>query len=340
MTLVVGGKSEVCGKLNDMKKLILPILILCNTVYGQITTTKVAPKAEQVDNTPYDSTKNFLAEKVQKYLGQELYLKGLSESIRKYGYSGFVIDYKEASLSNDKNIYKCCESYHSKYIELAEKYFTVLEVIKHPKATSGNSTDESLYGKKWFLKLKEKESNDIVYFEYSENYEHSFPFIVVGYFVKLKQTEINKEFIVRGKNWLTSGIMYDMNTGNAVSEFLPGNKWTCVDVTIDEKYYSLSLILQNQKGEQIPLSVDNSKRTNWVFNKDQAEIYKKIYGLENWNLILESKVKIGMTKEMCELSWGKPKSINETITSQNKSEQWVYSQGYLYFEKGVLTTIQ
>jgi hypothetical protein len=37
LTLVVGRKSEVCEKLNDMRKLILPFLMLCNTVYGQIT---------------------------------------------------------------------------------------------------------------------------------------------------------------------------------------------------------------------------------------------------------------------------------------------------------------
>ncbi|MFX9016039.1 hypothetical protein ABTN29_20430 [Acinetobacter baumannii] len=31
--------------------------------------------------------------------------------------------------------------------------------------------------------------------------------------------------------------------------------------------------------------------------------------------ILEGKVKIGMTKEMCLLAWGEPKKINETITA-------------------------
>ena len=47
-----------------------------------------------------------------------------------------------------------------------------------------------------------------------------------------------------------------------------------------------------------------------------------------------------MSKEMCELSWGKPKSINETITSGKKSEQWVYSDNYLYFDNGIVTAIQ
>lgn len=315
---------------------ILITALTVTTTYGQITTTKVAPKVEQTDNTPYDSTKNFLGKDVYKYVGQELYLNGKAESLRKYGYEGFSIDYTKSSLTNKSNVYKCCDSYNSKYDELTGKYFTVLEIIKHPKAAES----EYLYAKKFYLKLQEKEKKDIVYYEYDSQFEHSFPFIVVGYFTKLKQSEVGKEYIVRGKNWLSSGPMTDMKTGNPVSNFEAGGKWKCVDVTIEEKYYSLSLVLENEKGEQIPLSIDNSKRTNWVFEFGQAELYKKKFGNDDWQRILDGKVKIGMTKEMCELSWGKPKSINETITSGKKSEQWVYSDNYLYFDNGILTAMQ
>lgn len=315
--------------------------ILITTIYitecsGQITTTKVATKVEQIGNSQYDSTKNFLGNDVYKYVGQELYLKGQSESLRKYGYRGFSIDYKKNSLSDETNIYKCCDNYNSKYDELNGKYFTVLEVIKHPKATES----EDLYSKKFFLKLQEKEKKDIVFFEYDSQSDHSFPFIVVGYFNKLKQTAVGKEYIVRGKNWLSSGPMTDMKTGNLVSNFEAGGRWKSVDVTIEEKYYTLSLILENEKGEQIPISINNSNKIYWVFEFTQAEDFKKKFGDENWQRILDGKVKIGMTKEMCELSWGKPKSINETITSENISEQWVYTDNYLYFDNGILTAIQ
>jgi hypothetical protein len=47
-----------------------------------------------------------------------------------------------------------------------------------------------------------------------------------------------------------------------------------------------------------------------------------------------------MTKEMCKLSWGEPEKINETITAGQKSEQWVYSDNYLYFDNGKLRAIQ
>jgi hypothetical protein len=55
----------------------------------------------------------------------------------------------------------------------------------------------------------------------------------------------------------------------------------------------------------------------------------------------DNGVRIGMTvEEVRKSSWGKPRSINETITAGGKHEQWVYGGGYLYIENGVLTSIQ
>jgi len=52
-------------------------------------------------------------------------------------------------------------------------------------------------------------------------------------------------------------------------------------------------------------------------------------------------VSLGMTpEEVHASSWGKPQSINRTIGSYGTHEQWVYGGGYLYFQNGVLTTIQ
>lgn len=65
------------------------------------------------------------------------------------------------------------------------------------------------------------------------------------------------------------------------------------------------------------------------------------FGKEMGNLIINRKVKLGMTKEMCREAWGAPDDINRTIGSWGTHEQWVYSGGnYLYFENGKLTSIQ
>ncbi|MCY7779104.1 hypothetical protein P9D47_05635 [Bacillus haynesii] len=54
------------------------------------------------------------------------------------------------------------------------------------------------------------------------------------------------------------------------------------------------------------------------------------------------EVSIGMTtEEVLTEGWGRPIEINTTVTSNGKREQWVYKGNkYLYFEDGVLTSIQ
>ena len=69
------------------------------------------------------------------------------------------------------------------------------------------------------------------------------------------------------------------------------------------------------------------------------------FPIEIQNLIIEGKLRIGMTKNMVLLSWGKPKDINKTITAHAVSEQWVYERSdgemdFLYFENGILAAIQ
>ena len=78
------------------------------------------------------------------------------------------------------------------------------------------------------------------------------------------------------------------------------------------------------------------------------EVLSKIYGKANAKLIIEGIVRIGWSKEMCKESWGNPNDINTTRGSWGVHEQWVYEFSYedyynmrcLYFENGVLTTIQ
>ncbi|MFM2286347.1 MAG: hypothetical protein RLZZ543_1844, partial [Bacteroidota bacterium] len=223
----------------------------------------------------------------------------------------------------------------SYYDSLAGKCFDVISVEPHPDSC----VDEIIFRKKCFFKLKEKKSGDIVFYEYDSELEYIFPFIVLGYFEKLKVSEPGKAFIVRGKNWNVKGPMIDLQTGNPVSNFVAGVKWMCVDVLIEEKHYKLSLILENKKKEQIAISISNAKKNTWIFDLDQANQYKQKFGESDWQLILEGNLTIGMSKEMCELSWGKPKNIKEAITAGKKSEQWVYDKYILFFENDVITAI-
>lgn len=72
------------------------------------------------------------------------------------------------------------------------------------------------------------------------------------------------------------------------------------------------------------------------------------YGKSNAKLMIEKRVKLGWSKDMCRESWGSPNEINTTSGSWGVHEQWVYEVSYedyynmscLYFENGILTTIQ
>lgn len=72
----------------------------------------------------------------------------------------------------------------------------------------------------------------------------------------------------------------------------------------------------------------------------KARLTKK-YGKTYADLILQGKVRIGMTAEMCREAWGIPNDINRSSGSWGVHEQWCYDWGgYLYMENGKLTAIQ
>ena len=74
----------------------------------------------------------------------------------------------------------------------------------------------------------------------------------------------------------------------------------------------------------------------------------KKYGKANAKLIIEGRVRLGWTREMCRESWGSPDDINTMTGSWGVHEQWVYEYSFsdsysmycLYFENGILTSIQ
>ena len=76
-----------------------------------------------------------------------------------------------------------------------------------------------------------------------------------------------------------------------------------------------------------------------AFIQNPYELYDLPDG--TWEVIRNGGVRVGFSKEMCLMSWGKPKSVNKTTNSWGVYEQWVYGlTSYLYFTNGELTTIQ
>lgn len=319
-----------------MKKLLFFFLFIPHLLYSQITKTNIAQSRNFTLTNEFDSLKSYLGKGYGGYIGQTLYLNEKIEPIREYGFSGFFLDYTK-DQSKKSNTYKPLGGYHprkdkfdlgggrSDYDQLVGKYFEVIDAIKTNYV---------------FLKLVDKETSDTIYYKYDERYAIDFPFIVVGHFEKLKNRDIGRSFVIKGKNWLTGdGPMFEITTGNPVSHFNAFSEWEIVDVTIENKRYELSYILENEIGEKISLPVDRATYRN-VFFFDEMSDYLRDFGEENLSAIFKEKVKIGMTKKMCELAWGKPDKVNKTTMSGSVSEQWVYPENYLYFDNGKLTAIQ
>jgi hypothetical protein len=297
---------------------ILSLILFHQLGYGQISTTEVVNNQEKKTTEPYDSLQNFLSENANKYIGQELYLKGKSESLRKYGYNNFLI--KMGETSNKENIYKCCDGYNSSYDSLNKRYFSVLDVIKKTKN----------YGTKFYLKLKDKKSNDILYFDYDSRFESSFPFITVGFFEKKKGFLKGTSFIF-GDGKINN--MNDITTGKPINYKL-GQEWKYVELTIEQKYYTLSAIIENEYAEKIAFSYNSlyGENSRGVFELENAEKYIEDYDIDTFNEMLNGKVLVGFTEKMVINTWGKPNKINRA----SYGDQWVYDGQYLYFENGKL----
>lgn len=73
---------------------------------------------------------------------------------------------------------------------------------------------------------------------------------------------------------------------------------------------------------------------------EDEKVLKKTAAAER-SLKKSKGVSIGMSQDdVVASSWGKPRTINRTTTANGTREQWVYDGGYLYFQDGVLRTIQ
>ncbi len=287
------------------------LIVMCSNIFGQITTTKVAEKTVLNEIAIYDSTENFLTEDVYRYKGQIIYIRELSKSLRKYGYSNFFSKISKSNSSFKK----------TKYKKLADRYFTVLDVISDPNDN---------FKQKYYLKLQDNNNNEIIYYLHNTRYELGFPLIVVGYFEKMKNN-IGKKFFLRGTRWGYS--MKDMNTGELINyQSINNFIWECIDVSIEEENYQLSLILKNENGNIIPFFTKYINNSKYIISKDKADEVIEKYGDNVWSTILNGNVAIGFTEELVLLSWGKPDKINRA----SYGDQWVYENQYLYFENGKL----
>ncbi|MBM4345962.1 MAG: hypothetical protein FJ100_21520 [Deltaproteobacteria bacterium] len=330
-----------------MKKIMLvaaAFLLRSVPVQGQIPTKRVvAPAADDPAPSTFDGSRNFMGKAVKSYIGQELFVPCRDGELRSYGYRDFfayvfpsVDAMLDASMKGDPdgNIYMKGTGnsrFSTRHDALADRSFNVTGIQVRP---ADKGLPEEVY-----LKLAAKDRKETLFFRYEDKYENAFPFVAMKFFQKQKELRVGRDFITRGRNWNgATKPMTDINTGKPI-EFPPGATWKCVDVAIAS--CNLSMILENDKKEQVAFPIASQSADHWIVTAEAATVMAKQFGKDVWAKALAGHVAIGMAAETAEFAWGSPKSKNTTVTNGKVSEQWVYKDGrYLYFENGKVTAVQ
>lgn len=296
------------------------LFVLAPLAKCQIKILNTSKGNNENTNVVFDSLENFKTDPTL-YVGQTFFVKPINESRRQYGYS------KIYPRKNGR-IWVSHEGYP--YDLIAEKYLLVTDVVK---------LDSSKLYSPTIIVMQDKQSNDTLYFEFDRIFKHSFPFLVEGYFEKLKKTYLGKKYVSRFSNNHNDPIL-DINGQPILNRV--GDVWEITDVILEDRYYGLQFLLKNSEERLYATAIDDltSENFRFLYPHNEAVSLMKRYGQPLYKKALSGVVSIGMSKDLCELAWGKPSNINTSIGGTNR-EQWVYEgRSYLYFTNGKLTTIQ
>jgi hypothetical protein len=141
---------------------------------------------------------------------------------------------------------------------------------------------------------------------------------------------LNREIIVNFAKYIYNKDYYDEKN------IFSGTKATIDNFYSKEEYEFLKL----QKQEQEKLKIQKEHELE-IAKQKRLERLISMYGSKYANLIVNEKVSIGMTKEMCEEAWGTPFETDKVILENGTYEVWLYSyKTFLYFEKDILKLIK
>lgn len=142
--------------------------------------------------------------------------------------------------------------------------------------------------------------------------------------------------------WTKSNLWYDEK-----GDRQPGQKFakvTVTDVIPTTGDFPMKVMIHQSTGQdafiQMNYTSDTYDSRNFAalfFMTDPKIRYPHI-SEENWRLIQEGKVGLGMTKEECKLSLGNPDELRSGHSQSQLMDIWQYANGtYLMFTDGLLT---
>ena len=164
---------------------------------------------------------------------------------------------------------------------------------------------------------------------------------------KAKELLMDKELFILTDRWMKEK-EGSRGTVDFCKKYVP---IIIVNIGLGNSDGPVKMVFKTETGEEYFINVrfSGTNQGSGVFGADFSKTfsftsphdkYPEISD-EIWSLIQDGKVRVGMTREECELAWGEPEDINSSVYGTARHEQWVYSSSkYLYFEEGKLKTIQ
>lgn len=151
-----------------------------------------------------------------------------------------------------------------------------------------------------------------------------------------------KEKLMGKTFWTKSNLWYD-EKGDRCS----GQKYTkvkIIDVVPTTGDFPMKVKIKDESGKEAFMQMnytsdayDSRNFASLFFISDPKTKYPKI-SEENWALIKDGKVGLGMTKEECKLAIGNPDEVNAGHNHSQTMDMWQYANGtYLMFTDGLLT---
>ncbi len=346
---------------------LLPFIGFSQIKTREITVTEVN-KPIIYDSTYYFGAKSLEKEELKKFIGQKIFTLPFSKTSRRQEYFSFSKNYNmlpeydedafipDSSFANQYLTILDAEAqlgYNNFRLKLLYNTDTIYYITQF-EFDRGNlpfilpaffEKSKSYYLNKKFIskqaflttdinsgerisisKNEEFECVDISIIDIKKKYQafvpSSFFYIPLLVFRNNKNNEIIVNFF-KGRSLLAK---------NNINDYYPYNIKPKIFDFHSEKEYELSLIskLEQENLKQEKIKLKEAKQQD-IINK---------YGNYFGKLINNNKVSVGMTKEMCKISWGYPFSINETITENTKIEIWQYNyKTFLYFENNKLKII-
>lgn len=305
------------------------VCLLATNCYSQITAITPKAKEEPQEIQAYDSLETLNFKNVLSHKGQTIFIKGSSYA-KENGYPYiFFTDTISNPILIEHYIYKPSAgkikgTIVSNYSELIGRYYKVISIY---------TTEERSDGIIYWLKLLGEDNFPFYLRFYKDTYIYDF--ITQGYYEKMKQIFVGKEFYSIG---LTE---YQKLDSNENIELPHKTKLKCIDIAVNIGEDGPAFaVLENEKYGKIKGEITKKQKLHMFVSLSDYNNFLKKYGTKFGRYVAERHIVIGMNENMVRDAWGDPDHINTTQGAYGVHEQWVYGNRYIYFKNGIVTSKQ